>query len=216
MRISDSGATILELAVASAITLIVGLSVFGAAYSGRSAWQSGMALVETRRNASTALDVMQREISSMFIFPPALTLGDTGLFYGDNGNGVREFRFYALITRHSGEWDLCRVGYRYNEETREIQRLFNVDLHEGKQMAWQPLAGGVNSLEFFLYSGAGDDGSAYDYWDTFSDDSRHRGKIPERVGIIIEVQDDGELAEEKKFEVLVSVPAGRKKVFIPE
>ena len=216
MRFSDAGMTILELVIASAITLIIGLSVFGAVYSGRSAWQSGRAVVEAHRNASAALDVMQREISSMFIFPPAITLDDTGLFYGDNGNGVREFRFYALITRHSGEWDLCRVGYRYNEDAREIQRLFNVDLHEGKQMAWQPLAGGVNSLEFFLYSGEGDDSSVYDYWDTFSDDSRQRGKIPERVGIIIEVQDDRGLAEEKKFELLVSVPAGRKKVFIPE
>ncbi len=213
MRFSDAGMTILELVIASAITLIIGLSVFGAVYSGRSAWQSGMAVVEAHRNASAALDVMQREISSMLVFPPSAALDDTGLFYGDNGAGVREFRFYALITRHSGKWDLCRVGYRYNEAAREIQRLFNVDTHEGKQAVWQPFVGGVNSLEFFLYSGDG--GLVFDYWDTFSADSRQRGKIPRRVGIVIKTGDEDGFIGEKEFEIMVSVPAGRKKVFIP-
>lgn len=216
MKNPDSGMTILELVIASAITLIIGLSVFGAVYSGRTAWQAGGAVVESSRNASNALELMQREISSMLIFPPGVTLDDTGLFYGDNGSGVREFRFYALITRHSGEWDLCRVGYRHDESTREVQRLFNVDLHEGKQMVWHPFVEGVNSLEFFLYAGGGENAFVFDHWDSFSDDPAQRGRIPVRVGIRIKTQDEDEFAGEKELEIFVPVPAGKREVFIPE
>lgn len=216
MGISDRGMSVLELVIASAISLIIGLSVFGAVFSGRTAWQAGGALVETSRNASNALELMQREISSMLIFPPGVTLDDTGLFYGDNGNGAREFRFYALITRHSGQWDLCRVGYRHDESSREVQRLFNVDLHEGKQMVWHPFVEGVNSLEFFLYAGEGENAFVFDYWDSFSNHPMQRGRLPERVKIVIRTRDEDGFAEEKEFEIFVPVAAGKRKVFIPE
>ncbi len=215
MKNFDDGVTILELIVACAVTVIVGLSVFGAVYSGRTSWQAGGALVDSHMNAANALDVMQREISSMFIFPPGGALDDTGLYYGIDSNGRREFRFYALITRHSGAWDLCRVGYRYDEEKREIQRLFNVDIHEGKQMFWQPMAGNVNSLEFYLYSGGGDEYFVYDHWDTFSEDERQRGRLPDTVRIVIKTQDGKRLFGEREFEIRVPVPARGMRVFIP-
>ncbi len=215
MKNTNSGAGLVELLVSTVLAVAMFLSLFAAFYSGRTAWQSGSALIEAHRNASAALDIMQREISCMFIYPPGITLQDTGLFYGEEENGFREFRFHALITRHSGKWDVCRVGYRYNPVKREIQRLFNVDLQEGKQMVWQPMVEGVNSLEFFLYSGREDEQVVFDYWDSLSEEVLQRGALPDRVGIVLKTQDKKRLFGEREFRITVSVPASGKKVFVP-
>ncbi len=212
METGDSGITLLELVVACALTLIIGVSVAGALYSGNSAWRSGEALMETHRNAAGALDVMAREISAMYIAPPNQLFRDTGLFYGET-EGMKEFRFYALITGQSGKWDLCRVGYRYNEKNREIQRLFNVDLQEEKEMVWQPLVSGIESLEFFLYPEAG--GEPVSSWDTLSEAPGQSGRLPEAVGIAVSTRDAMGLFEEREFKIRVCVPVRDKRVFIP-
>ena len=64
-----AGVTLLELLVAVAITVIVGASIVGALYSGRSAYESGDAIIHKYETVRAAVDFISRDLASAYIYP---------------------------------------------------------------------------------------------------------------------------------------------------
>jgi hypothetical protein len=199
--------------VALVITALIVSSVYVAFNAGTKSWQVGDTMMQKYQNARGALDFMAREISAMYM--TISSIYETGLIY-DGTSGTNGFRFFASVPGNSGDWDLCKVSYRYDSADREIERSFLTSSTSGPNYitlihptgsghGWEPMVSNVNSLGFRWW-----DGSSWydDPWDSTT--GSHEGQIPEAIEITITVQDDKQLAEARTFRTVVYLPGNNQ------
>ncbi len=190
-----AGVTLLELLVAVAITVIVGASIIGALYSGRSAWEAGQNIIDRHQNARAAIDFISRDLQQAVVFSDGavyradfLSGSRSGFRGGDSvlllftalsGNAQEGFELVWIEYRIQGEI-IWRRKWLYGEALPETPPAWG----EGHQVAWD-----IESLSFsFDYF----DGSGWEYeepdWD-YEDTPPKGGRLPDRVNITIKPVD---------------------------
>lgn len=194
--LKKKGFTLIELLVAMVILGIIVASVYTAFNCGKNAWQVGNAMMQKNQKARGVIDIMSREISAMCM--ARSNIREIGLVYS---NG--EFRFIASID--AGDGGLCKVGYRYNENEKEIERGFNTnpDLSSLNidSMDWQPLISNINFLAFKCLD---ENNDWHNEWDSRKDQP-DEWKLPKAVEITICIQDKNQITKESEFRTIASI-----------
>ena len=205
------GVTLIELLVSLLIMGIIIVSVHTAFDCGKQSWQVGEALVQRYQNARGALDMMAREISAMCL--TISSIYETGLIY-DGTSGNKSFRFAASIYGNDGDWDLCKIAYRY-DGGNEIERSFLTDFTKLTlpPSSWQPLV-----LNLYRENPSDPDPLEFRWWNSSSSQfeagpwnstiigGSNEGQIPEAIEISITVRDDKKYADPRTFKTIVYIP----------
>ncbi len=178
-----AGVTLLELLVAVAITVIVGASIIGALYSGRSAWEAGQNIIDRHQNARAAIDFISRDLQQAVVFPDGAEY--IACFRSDGSYLV----FTAMAGDPSQGFELSWVAYRLEGNIVERALAPYDDFGDSPVSATEPIAGiswdfddggvawDIESLSFLFY----DLGYPYTDWEFDSDDPY----LPERIEIRI-------------------------------
>lgn len=174
----NKGVTLIELLVAVAITVIVGASIVGALYSGRSAWESGDGIIRRHQNARAAIDFISRDLQQAFVFPEGAEY-EADFQYPYAAGGDDSLLFTMLAGSEAVGFELFWVEYRLHDEVIE-RRAHEYDATS--LPGWDPVAWDIDVLEFTFYSrdpatGAWEDDPAWGF------DSE--GRLPERVKISV-------------------------------
>lgn len=237
-----TGVTLLELLVAVAITVIVGGSVIGTLYSGRSAFQSGENIVYRQEHARAAIDFIRRDLADVYIFPwhqgvalPYPT-PQPGFYYGsslplDCDVELAAFasslevslsdvepadRILQFTAKRDGELYLIKYWRTNNNWIVRCE-------YQHRQTAVPPdpheiglLIEDVISfdLEFELYGSA-----PYQSWDFEYDgggtpEEHQRGRLPQLITLTIGVTDSRASLEET-FTDNIFLPLSNKRVNVP-
>ncbi len=224
-RGQNAGVTLLELLVAVAITVIVGGSITGALFSGRSAFESGDAVIYRHENARAILDFIGRDIASAYVFTPGnlrpyFVYRDDIVHRDEHGRRVEEYtlHFTGFIDAEDEELELRLIRYwvRDGEDGRkEIMRYENPLRRPDPRV--ELLADNVESLSFRFIShdSAVYGRRGYDEWDFYYNGAdpeimeHQRGRIPRAVRITVGVH-DRRGAGIQEFSTLVHLPLSVK------
>ena len=125
LKKSKSGLTLVEIMVVATIFSILVVSLFTVFKGGLDSWRKAETLLDIYNSARTSLDMMEREISSAFLYQDANYTQDTSkydkywtAFLGTTaGSRIKtnsigdEVFFVAPIQGNQGMQDLCESGY---------------------------------------------------------------------------------------------------------
>ncbi len=192
-----AGVTLLELLVAVAITVIVGASIIGALYSGRSAWEAGQNIIDRHQNARAAIDFISRDLQQAVVFSDGAVY--RACFRSDGSYLV----FTAMGGDPSQGFELSWVAYRLNGNRIERALAPYDDFGDSPVVATDPIAGiswdfqdgevawDIESLSFDFY----DLGQFHEDWEFDS----NVPYLPERIEIRIAAADSGEVTASVKM-----------------
>ncbi len=241
---SRAGVTLLELLVAVAITLIVGASIVGALYSGRSAYESGDAIIYKYETVRAAVDFISRDLASAYIYPagganfywdPTFEYPvDSPLYDGTPflQTGDEALEFTALISAEGEIHELRRIWYWRNDDDDELMRA-EWKLRTNQPATVEVIAENITGLEFrFQSDEVEDNGITYpktwytsDFhdpvWDLeYPDDNteqalHQRGRLPRAVWFELMVRDRAGNLEPEPFSSLVFIPMSGRVIIIP-
>ncbi len=198
---SRAGVTLLELLVAVAITVIVGASIVGALYSGRSAYESGDTIIHKYETVRAAIDFISRDIASAYIYP----LGggnpdwDPSFEYpvAPPGPGGDALVFTALISVEGDIHELRRIWYWVDDDDRLMRAEWK--LRTSLPVAVEAIAENITGLDFRFRSDEVDgyDPEWYDDWDFYYDEgdpereAHQWNRLPRLASFELTVRDRG-------------------------
>ena len=118
MGSKSSGLTLIEILVVAVIFSIVVASLFTVFKGGLDSWHKAETLLDLYGNARVTLDMMEREVSSAFLYQGGTNTNYWTKFLGTtSGSRIKtnsaadEMFFVAPIDNNPGKQDLCEVGY---------------------------------------------------------------------------------------------------------
>lgn len=113
-----SGFTLIEVLITAIIFSIVVASLFTVFKSGLDSWHKAETLLDIYNNARVTLDLLEREVSSAFLYQGGTDtnywtklLGTTSGSRIKTNSTADEIFFVAPIEGNPGKQDLCEVGY---------------------------------------------------------------------------------------------------------
>ena len=125
IRRNSSGLTLIEILVVAVIFSVLVTALFTVFRGGLDSWRKAETILDMYQNARFALDMMEREISSAYLYQGSGNtaywtkfegyLSGTGLKTGSVGD---EIFFAAPIAGNLGKQDLCEVGYWLRNDNR--------------------------------------------------------------------------------------------------
>jgi type II secretion system protein J len=199
MKLDESGLTLLEVLVATAILAVVLAAVYGAYTSHLETIQAVRQSTQVNQIARIILDRMSKDFESAMINPPfpstELQLGFISEDNNIDGKPADRIDFISLSHLRAGgvgpQTDLCEIGYFLEDDPdREGLNLYrrddptlDDDVTEGGITL--ELAKNVIGLNFFFEDM---EGESVEEWNTLEEDSKKT--LPTLVTIEIEVLDD--------------------------
>lgn len=195
--------TLIELLVAVAITVIVGASIVGALYSGRSAYESGDTIIQKYEIVRAAVDLISRDIASAYIYPRGggIASWDPSFEYPvvPPEPGADALEFTALISLKGEIHELRRIWYWVDDDDRLMRA--ERKLRTNLPVAIEVISENITRLEFRFQSDEvnGYDKMWYTVWNFYYGDepgeddpeqnSHQRGRVPRLVEFDITVRD---------------------------
>lgn len=177
----------IEILVVAVIFSILVTSLFTVFRGGLDSWRKAETILDMYQNARFALDIMEREISSAFLYQDSANTAYWTKFEGyapltglkSNSVGSEIF-FVAPIAGNPGKQDLCEVGYWLRNDNRLMRHYEYFDGTAGPAVydftkkadgtvdagaSDSPVASNVSALQFTYYyrnsgGGAAPTGSA--------------------------------------------------------
>ncbi len=234
---SRAGVTLIELLVAVAITVIVGASIVGALYSGRSAYESGDAVIRKYEAVRVAVDFISRDIASAYIYPAGggISSWDPSFEYpvSPPGPGGDALEFTALISVEGEMHELRRIWYWVNDDDELMRAEWK--LRTGLPATVEVIAENITGLVFEFQSDRVEVGpNVYQKrWYTLADgipvwnfyygddpgevddeqNAHQRGRIPRLVRFDITVRDRA--GNQETFSAYVHVAMYGRSITIP-
>ncbi|MFA5338960.1 MAG: prepilin-type N-terminal cleavage/methylation domain-containing protein [Candidatus Omnitrophota bacterium] len=126
IRRNSSGLTLVEILVVAVIFSILVTSLFTVFRGGLDSWRKAETILDMYQNARFALDIMEREISSAYLYQESANTAYWTKFEGylsasglKTGSAGGEIFFVAPIANNPGnKQDLCEVGYWLRNDNR--------------------------------------------------------------------------------------------------
>lgn len=125
IRRNHSGLTLVEILVVAVIFSILVTAIFTVFKGGLDSWRKADTILDMYQNARFALELMEREISSAYLYQGSGNTGYWTKFEGYlSGAGLKtnsagsEIFFVAPITGNPGKQDLCEIGYWLRNDNR--------------------------------------------------------------------------------------------------
>lgn len=114
----DAGLTLIEILVVSIIFSIIVVALFTVFKGGLDSWHKAETLLDIYNNARVTLDLLEREVSSAFLYQGGTNMNYWTKFLGTTSAGQiktnsvsDEIFFVAPVEGNPGKQDLCEVGY---------------------------------------------------------------------------------------------------------
>lgn len=193
-REKERAFTLVEIMVATFILAFFLMGLYFIFERSHSAWEKGNIRLTQYQEARGCLDILSRELKSVFISPsnPAI------VFKGEKSKLL--FTCSSNIPDRKGEYDLKEVEYKFknNELIRRVKSNFNQPSNYGITTV---LTSGITRLSFSYYNGS----SWQDSWDSKKDKSKTNfSPLPEAVSIEITIEGENESA--MTFSTVVNIP----------
>ena len=118
IRSKKAGLTLIEILVVSVIFSIIVFALFTVFKGGLDSWHKAETLLDIYNSARVTLDMMEREVSSAFLYQESNSTNYWTKFLGTTSGGqiktnsiADEIFFVAPVEDNPGKQDLCEVGY---------------------------------------------------------------------------------------------------------
>ena len=125
IRKNTSGLTLVEILVVAVIFSILVTSLFTVFRGGLDSWRKAETILDMYQNARFALDMMEREISTAYLYQGSVNTAYWTKLEGYlTGAGLKtdsianEIFFVAPIAGNPGKQDLCEIGYWLRNDNR--------------------------------------------------------------------------------------------------
>jgi type II secretory pathway pseudopilin PulG len=193
-RMKNTGVTLIELLVAVVITVIVGASIVGALYSGRSAWQSGSDIAAEHQNLRATVDLISRDLESAIVFPDGddclagfWSDGNALVFTALTGNAKEGFELFWTAYRLNGT-EIEKASARYHAAGYADAVVDAIDPATAEDpiadISWdfEGLAWDISGLEFRFFE------NGVDYGAAAPDTSWNFGFVDPRLPELVEIR----------------------------
>ncbi len=185
--------TLIEILVATFIFafLIMGLYfIFDKSHSG---WEKGNARLEQYQKAREFLNILNREIKSVFI-----SSSNKNIVFRGNEHEIL-FMCSTNVPNRKGEYDLKEVEYRLsgNQLKRRVKSVFDKKSNLGRISI---LASNIAELKFSYHNGK----NWQKTWDSKKDRSKKDFILPQAIRVEIVVK--GESVMPLTFSTVISIP----------